>query len=98
LGRFLLGHNCSIKATGKAVPAPPPSRSLLIRNARTAAEGCLVWPQWERMYLILQRPDAPGTGIPRARATYSKVKGRGDRGKNCGQGTWRGSSIWDVSK
>jgi len=28
------------------------------------AEGCLVWPQWERMCIILQRLDAPGLGVP----------------------------------
>ena len=27
------------------------------------AEDCLVWPQWERMCLILERLDAPGKGI-----------------------------------
>ena len=26
------------------------------------AEDCLVWPQWERMGLILKRLDAPGKG------------------------------------
>jgi hypothetical protein len=26
------------------------------------AEVCMVWPQWEKMYLILERLEVPGKG------------------------------------
>jgi hypothetical protein len=26
------------------------------------AEGCLVWPQWEKMHLVLEKLEAPGKG------------------------------------
>jgi hypothetical protein len=54
-----------------------------------AAEGCLVWPQWERMCLILQRLDIPGKwdmweGNP------SEVKGSGDSRKSPVRGDQKG--------
>jgi hypothetical protein len=35
----------------------------------------LVWPQWERKHLALQRLEVPGQGIPRGVSTCSE-KGR----------------------
>jgi hypothetical protein len=64
------------------------------------AEGCLVWPQWERMNLILQRLDEPGWGDMGGGA-LSKLKGRGDAAKNSIRGGLeRGGcdNILDVNK
>jgi len=36
---------------------------------------CLIWPQWERMCIALQRLDVLGKGIPRGTPTLSE-KGR----------------------
>ena len=34
----------------------------LVSPGTCVAEDCLVWPQWERMGLILWKLDAPGKG------------------------------------
>ena len=48
------------------------------------AEGGLVWPQWERLHLILQGLDALGLG---------------DTGGALSQRQWeRGGNIWNVNK
>jgi hypothetical protein len=46
---------------------------------------CLIWPQWERMCLALQRLDVPGWGIYPGPLTCSEEKGREDGGKDCGR-------------
>ena len=44
----------------------PPARSIhgLVQGPWHIyiAEVCLVWPQWEKMHLILERLEAPGNG------------------------------------
>jgi hypothetical protein len=54
-------------------------------------QGCLVWPQWERMHLFCQRPDVLGWGKP-GDTTLSEEKGKG-----LWEGVWVGGSIWDVN-
>jgi hypothetical protein len=41
--------------------------------------SCLVWLQWERIYLALLRIDVPGLGIPREASTFSEENGMGMR-------------------
>ena len=63
------------------------------------AEDCLVWPQLERMCLILQglevlgKGDAHGGGV-----TLSEAKGKGNGIKNCGRGNWERDHVWCVNK
>jgi hypothetical protein len=42
--------------------------------------GCLVWPQWERKFLVLWRCELPGWGKPRAPSSAQREgeKGGGD--------------------
>ena len=44
------------------------------------AEGCLVLPQWERIYLILQRLYEPGWGHMGGTLHHLKGKGKGSGG------------------
>jgi hypothetical protein len=62
-------------------------------------QGCFVWPQWERMYLIWQRFDVPGLwdiGGGVGGSTLLEKKGREDGGIGSsvmGGGRRRNSSI-----
>jgi hypothetical protein len=53
-----------------------------------AAEGCLVWPQWERVCLILQRLDASGLGDTPGGSAFSEEKGL--MGEELSEGGLRG--------
>ena len=55
--------------------------------------GCLVWPQWERKCLALQRLEVPGWGeIPRGASPTPRRRG-GELGKGlCEEGDWEGVS------
>jgi hypothetical protein len=56
------------------------------------AEGCLAWPQWERMHLILWRLDAPGVGGYLGRASPQRWRGGGE-GKNSSRGDQEGATV-----
>ena len=57
------------------------------------SRGCLIWPQWEKMCLILLRPAAPEKGdVWGGRSTLSEAKGRRNEMKNCGRETRSGAT------
>jgi hypothetical protein len=53
--------------------------------------GCLLWLQWERKSLTLQRLKVPGLEDTQRAPTYSERRGKGDGGKIVGVGDlWGG--------
>jgi hypothetical protein len=61
------------------------------------AERCHIWPQWERVHIILQRLDIPGWEDTRELSSQ-RLRGRG-LGRGTLQGETRiGNNIWDVNK
>jgi hypothetical protein len=59
--------------------------------------GGLVWAQWERKRLTLQRLKVPGWGDTQEDPTHSEEKGVA-MGKDCGRGDQEGGSEWDVKR
>jgi hypothetical protein len=63
------------------------------------AKNCLVWPQWERMCLVLYRldasrkADAGGSKMCRGGSTLSETKEREGEVKNYGREDQNGSNI-----
>lgn len=46
--------------------------------------GCLVWPQWKRICLILQILDVPESGRDARRGSSNlSEKGKGDKERDC---------------
>ena len=66
------------------------------------AEDCLVYPQWERTCLILEKLEAPGKidawWGDRVGNPLSKASLRRNGLRNCGKGDWAGKQCWNVNK
>jgi len=54
--------------------------------------GCLVWLQWERMSLTLERLNVPGWGV----TTLSGEKGRGNGKKDSVRGELRVGAVIEL--
>jgi hypothetical protein len=61
------------------------------------AEDCLVWPQWERMCLILWRFDTPGKRDAWEVGEHP-LKGKREGVNNSGREYQKQGNIWNVSK
>lgn len=59
-------------------------------------QGYLVWPQWERMKLILQRFDLSGSWNTQGGPTISEEKGSVGKGV-CESEPGRSGSMWDMN-
>jgi hypothetical protein len=67
------------------------------------AEDCLVWPEWERMYFILWKLDAPrkrndGGGGGKVGEVPSQRWKEGNRVKNSGSGDQELGQLWKVNR
>jgi hypothetical protein len=58
--------------------------------------GFIVFPQWERKHLALNRLEVPGLGDTQGYTTHSEEKGRKKGGSIVGQSDLEKSREWDV--